>query len=1417
MKLEQTLLPQRRIFYRGDAVTFRLKGSNLPAGQALLRTNLGMGQAKDCQTVRAVEEDVPPSGRDWRDLPMYPAGADGEFELTLPLLEVGIFEAKAGFRIQADGQQWLWPEGPNMRLKIEPSESVGSNLIYTAFVRQFHRAAKTPACASELDHAGYTVIPPSGTFRQLIGQLDFILGELGSRILQLLPIHPAPTVYGRMGRFGSPFAALDYFAVNPEFAEFDTKATPLEQFHELVNAVHSRHGRIFLDIPVNHTGWGSRLQTEHPEWFVRHADGTIESPGAWGVVWEDLCKLDYRHKEVVQLMAQVFLYWSRHGVDGFRCDAGYMLPESAWEYIVAKVRQEFPDAIFLLEGLGGPIPVQERLLGHAALDWGYSELFQCHDFHAIRAQQEYIHRCSGEYGLLVNFAETHDNSRLAAVSATWSRMRLGLCALLSENGGFGFANGVEWLATEQINVHENRDLRWGGTPNLVDFIKRLQKLLAGHPAFYAGAEVRWLDSAPPVVMLLRQSIEQQAVLVLINLDCEHPAQAHWRREDFAVTETTLELFGDRKPSLGATSWQLAPGAVAVLLEPVHSSPLGTTEPPPVLKQRARLLAAAAWMHWRGFGSRDWPEPAKLAKRMCGDYAAFLREAAESEVPPVTVWETGRDPRRTVPIANGDLLSVRSPYPFRAALWIDDEQVLAVNWSVPSTDGKFCFWHTALPENTGREARPLRISVAVFEPGNQVRREEGTLLLLPSPANAQVHLSLPGGANMDKRSFFLGTTALGGMCQVRGAWGMLRSKYDAWLAANVEKDFPTDRRVMLSRVRAWVVVDAYSQELNAGCVAEFSAAATNCAEWKFLVPMGSGRSVALTVELQMNDKSDAVLARFLRPSRTDDPGLPDSMPLKIILRPDIDDRINHEVTKAYQGAEHHFPRSVTPGAQAFDFVPAPERHLRVAVSRGRYVAEPEWHYMNDLPFEQYYGLENSTDLFSPGYFEFTLAGGEHAEFQASVNAEKFPAFPAFQLRRIWQMEELAAAALQRFVVKRGHLASVIAGYPWFLDWGRDTLIALRGLIAAGFTEPAQAIIRQFAGFEKDGTIPNMIRGNDVSNRDTSDAPLWLFVATGDYIRSTGRKELLDEMCGDRPLRTILESILAHYSTGTPNGIAMDPDSGLIHSPPHFTWMDTNFPAASPREGYPIEIQALWFAANDFMAQYGGNADCAARARQVSESIKRYFYLPESGRFSDCLHGGKGIPAAKATADDAVRPNQLFALTLGAIREPELQRAILAGAEELLVPGAIRSLSDRPVHPPLAVHRDGKLLNDPEHPYCGYYRGPEDTSRKVAYHNGTAWCWPFPSYLEALYLVSCQRNLFRQDSSTCAEPPQSGCVQPVRERALALLYSNQELWGTGTLGELPEIVDGDAPHLWGGCGTQAWSVTEFYRVNRLLSKN
>ncbi len=436
----------------------------------------------------------------------------------------------------------------------------------------------------------------------------------------------------------------------------------------------------------------------------------------------------------------------------------------------------------------------------------------------------------------------------------------------------------------------------------------------------------------------------------------------------------------------------------------------------------------------------------------------------------------------------------------------------------------------------------------------------------------------------------------------------------------------------------------------------------------------------------------------------------------------------------------------------------------------------------------------------------LPSGEGSGSDSSDNAESPDSF----LSRLLQ-------AAKAFVVRRGEGKTVIAGYPWFLDWGRDTLICARGLLAAGMTDVVKQILVTFARFEEKGTLPNTIHGQDASNRDTSDAPLWFGIACEEMAARPGNpvRHLPERTSAgndfystvvDRQGRTIadvLRSIAVNYRKGTPNGIRMDVESALIWSPSHFTWMDTNFPAATPREGYPIEIQVLWVRLLRQLERIeagigGGSGSWGALARRAQASLEEYFWLEERGYFADLRISGPGKPASVSVADEALRSNGLLAVSLGLVTGPLAQRSVAAALRYLVVPGALRSLAPLPVTPPLPVYNNARgLLNNPMEPYFGRYEGDEDTRRKPAYHNGAAWTWTFPVFCEALARA--------WDFS-----PESVAT------ARAYLGAMERLMDEGCLGQIPEILDGDAPHWQRGCDAQAWGVTEALRVWSLLKK-
>src|SRR5208283_1400044 len=171
------------------------------------------------------------------------------------------------------------------------------------------RDDKLEARFRQLDELGCAILPPSGKLRDLARQLPHIVHTLGCRILQLLPVQPTPTTYARFGRFGSPYAALDLTAIDPALVEFDQRTTGIDQFCELTRAAHACGAHVFIDIVINHTGWGSVLQENHPEYFLRNPDGTFASPGAWGTIWEDLVELKQANVVLWDKLADALLTW----------------------------------------------------------------------------------------------------------------------------------------------------------------------------------------------------------------------------------------------------------------------------------------------------------------------------------------------------------------------------------------------------------------------------------------------------------------------------------------------------------------------------------------------------------------------------------------------------------------------------------------------------------------------------------------------------------------------------------------------------------------------------------------------------------------------------------------------------------------------------------------------------------------------------------------------------------------------------------------------------------------------------------------------------------------------------------------------------------------------------------------------------
>ena len=469
-------------------------------------------------------------------------------------------------------------------------------------------------------------------------------------------------------------------------------------------------------------------------------------------------------------------------------------------------------------------------------------------------------------------------------------------------------------------------------------------------------------------------------------------------------------------------------------------------------------------------------------------------------------------------------------------------------------------------------------------------------------------------------------------------------------------------------------------------------------------------------------------------------------------------------------------------------------------------KPEWQYMIHRSVEASRGLDADSDLFSPGYFSVNIKGGDTVSLDACVmDKETMPEAAGDKeislpgpFNSTVPFFQAVQASLDAFIVDRGKEKSVVAGYPWFLDWGRDSLIFCRALIELGRTQDAFAMLWLFGKFEKDGTLPNMICGEDARNIETSDAPLWFFACCRQLAQALGNKTVLSQNIGTRTMIQVLKDMASAMINGTPTGVKADPETMLLYSPAHFTWMDTNYPAGTPRQGYPVEIQALWCHALQFLSEVDepqAQPLWQTHAQTVKRAVMDLFWREEDGFFSDCLHCSEPVDAKKATPDDALRPNQLLLITLGVIDDKQVMARVVETCRELLVPGGIRSLADRPLAIPLFIERNGQHLANPHAPYAGYYQGDEDTQRKPAYHNGTAWTWQFPVFCEAWA---------------------TAFGTPGIPAALAWLGSSLPLLRTGAAGFIPEILDGNFPHTPRGCDAQAWGCSELARVAHKLTR-
>lgn len=442
----------------------------------------------------------------------------------------------------------------------------------------------------------------------------------------------------------------------------------------------------------------------------------------------------------------------------------------------------------------------------------------------------------------------------------------------------------------------------------------------------------------------------------------------------------------------------------------------------------------------------------------------------------------------------------------------------------------------------------------------------------------------------------------------------------------------------------------------------------------------------------------------------------------------------------------------------------------------------WYYHFEYPVERERGLDFQEDLFCPCVLSFELAAHRPAITIASTathSASEAASLKANELdrRRTAATESDAfegtlRSAAQQFIVGRGTLHTVIAGYPWFTDWGRDTMIALPGLtLATGRFDVAREILLEFANCVDQGMLPNVFPdAGETPEYNTVDATLWFFEAIRQYLAHSGDAEFVRTRLYGK-----LNEIIDWHVRGTRFGIHLDADGLLIagDNNTQLTWMDARVDgrAVTPRSGKPVEIQALWYNALQFAARLAGDfGDTGAQrahedlAVRAGKSLNEKFWNEERECLYDVIDGER--------KDHSMRPNQAIALSLGYCAIPEGRgRRILAAVErDLLTPYGLRTL---------APYEPG---------YRGRCTGPIP-ERDGAYHQGTVWPWLIGPFLAADARFNGESGRQRRGQ----------LLEPLRAFTL----------GRGT-GQIAEIFDGDAPHEPRGCFAQAWSVAEVLRM-------
>ena len=448
----------------------------------------------------------------------------------------------------------------------------------------------------------------------------------------------------------------------------------------------------------------------------------------------------------------------------------------------------------------------------------------------------------------------------------------------------------------------------------------------------------------------------------------------------------------------------------------------------------------------------------------------------------------------------------------------------------------------------------------------------------------------------------------------------------------------------------------------------------------------------------------------------------------------------------------------------------------------------WYRNFQYAVEQERGLDFGEDLFNPCTLTFDLNASASIRIIASTERRDISKADAYRKAELERRELLSGnsakakasllvntltSAADQFIVAREPCKTVIAGYHWFADWGRDTMIALPGLtLATGHLEIARSIITEFATHVDGGMLPNRFPdAGETPEYNTVDATLWFFEAVRSLLQYTNDYEFIG---GN--LYAVLSDIIDWHVRGTRYNIHVDDDGLLYSGEPgvQLTWMDAKVGdwVVTPRTGKAVEIQALWYNALRVMEQLAAKfkdavskKKYAAMADKARTSFNRMFWNEEAGCLYDVING--------EVRDVSIRPNQILSVSLtNSMVTSKRARSIMSAVErELLTPRGLRTLSPTDAN------------------YIGRYEG-DPRSRDGAYHQGTVWPWLMGPFITA-YVKTFGRKAGQ-------------------DFANEWLSQFQAHLNEACLGQVSEIFDGDAPHTPRGCVAQAWSVAELLRA-------